>query len=107
MSLFLFRFDLSSLRCSGVATRLSAPGTGRAPVILESSGQGNAGAQGGAGAFVICEICDGFIKDLEQLRTHMQWIHKVGRSDKNCSITLFREMHGWFVIRVHKIRSVF
>lgn len=30
--------------------------------------------------FVICEICDGYIKDLEQLRTHMQWIHKVSGS---------------------------
>lgn len=27
--------------------------------------------------FVICEICDGYIKDLEQLRNHMQWIHKI------------------------------
>lgn len=27
--------------------------------------------------FVICEICDGYIKDLDQLRNHMQWIHKV------------------------------
>ena len=27
--------------------------------------------------FVICEICDGYIKDLEQLRTHMSWVHKV------------------------------
>ncbi|XP_065571028.1 uncharacterized protein LOC136033938 isoform X2 [Artemia franciscana] len=27
--------------------------------------------------FVVCEICDGYIKDLEQLRNHMQWIHKV------------------------------
>ncbi len=26
---------------------------------------------------VICEICDGYIKDLEQLKNHMQWIHKV------------------------------
>ena len=31
----------------------------------------------GKGGFVICEICDGYIKDLEQLRNHMQWIHKV------------------------------
>ncbi|KAH6921414.1 hypothetical protein HPB50_000020 [Hyalomma asiaticum] len=30
-----------------------------------------------ATTFVICEICDGYIKDLEQLRTHMQWLHKV------------------------------
>lgn len=29
------------------------------------------------GTFVMCEICDGYIKDLEQLRTHMHWIHKV------------------------------
>lgn len=27
--------------------------------------------------FVICEICDGYINDLNQLRSHMQWIHKV------------------------------
>ena len=26
---------------------------------------------------VVCEICDGYIRDLEQLRNHMQWIHKV------------------------------
>jgi hypothetical protein len=32
---------------------------------------------GGKGSFVICEICDGYIKDLEQLRNHMMWIHKV------------------------------
>lgn len=28
-------------------------------------------------SFVICEICDGYIKDLAQLRNHMQWMHKV------------------------------
>ena len=27
--------------------------------------------------FVICEVCDGYIKDMDQLRNHMQWIHKV------------------------------
>jgi len=26
---------------------------------------------------VICEVCDGYIKDMDQLRNHMQWIHKV------------------------------
>lgn len=31
----------------------------------------------GKTTFVICEICDGYIKDLDQLRNHMQWIHKV------------------------------
>ncbi|KAH7638911.1 zinc finger protein MEP-1 isoform X2 [Dermatophagoides farinae] len=36
-----------------------------------------AAANNPKGSFVMCEICDGYIKDLEQLRTHMQWIHKV------------------------------
>lgn len=35
------------------------------------------------GAFVMCEICDGYIKDLEQLRSHMHWIHKVCRCNNN------------------------
>lgn len=32
---------------------------------------------GSKASFVICEICDGYIKDLDQLRNHMQWMHKV------------------------------
>ncbi|XP_023950873.1 uncharacterized protein LOC112055106 [Bicyclus anynana] len=47
---------------------------------------------------VICEICDGYIKDLEQLRSHMQWIHKVkihpkmihNRPPLNCQKCEFR-----------------
>ncbi|KFM62639.1 MOG interacting and ectopic P-granules protein 1, partial [Stegodyphus mimosarum] len=27
--------------------------------------------------FVMCEICDSYIKDLEELRSHMNWVHKV------------------------------
>merc|ERR1719167_1193643 len=50
------------------------------------------------GNFVICEICDGYIKDLEQLRNHMQWIHKVkihpkmiyNRPPLNCQKCQFR-----------------
>lgn len=50
------------------------------------------------GGFVICEICDGYIKDLEQLRNHMQWIHKVkihpkmiyNRPPLNCQKCQFR-----------------
>ena len=69
-------------------SRLSIPGN-----RVSSGGGGGAGAaavggglqpatqaghkESGKGTFVICEICDGYIKDLEQLRTHMQWIHKV------------------------------
>lgn len=52
----------------------------------------------GKGSFVICEICDGYIKDLEQLRNHMQWIHKVkihpkmihNRPPLNCQKCQFR-----------------
>ncbi|CAG0895813.1 unnamed protein product [Darwinula stevensoni] len=51
-----------------------------------------------AATFVICEICDGYIKDLEQLRNHMQWIHKVkihpkmihNRPPLNCQKCQFR-----------------
>lgn len=48
--------------------------------------------------FVICEICDGYIRDLEQLRNHMQFIHKVkihpkmihNRPPLNCQKCQFR-----------------
>ncbi|XP_063851399.1 MOG interacting and ectopic P-granules protein 1-like isoform X2 [Scylla paramamosain] len=42
----------------------------------KGSSQGR-GDSGGNPSFVICEICDGYIKDLEQLRNHMNLIHKV------------------------------
>ena len=52
----------------------SSPSTSSTSIVKPGQpGQG----QGGKGNFVICEICDGYIKDLEQLRNHMQWIHKV------------------------------
>ncbi|XP_041971382.1 MOG interacting and ectopic P-granules protein 1-like [Aricia agestis] len=55
-------------------------------------------AQNSKATFVICEICDGYIKDLEQLRNHMQWIHKVkihpkmiyNRPPLNCQKCQFR-----------------
>ncbi|BES98188.1 ZnF_C2H2 [Nesidiocoris tenuis] len=55
-------------------------------------------AGGSKTTFVICEICDGYIKDLEQLRNHMQWIHKVkihpkmiyNRPPLNCQKCQFR-----------------
>lgn len=50
--------------------------------------------------FVICEICDGYIKDLEQLRNHMQWMHKVKVQLGACKIArnflnfcLFLQIH--------------
>lgn len=56
------------------------------------------GSQQSKSSFVICEICDGYIKDLEQLRNHMQWIHKVkihpkmiyNRPPLNCQKCQFR-----------------
>lgn len=44
------------------------------PSQLPKPGQHPSGAKS---SFVICEICDGYIKDLDQLRSHMQMIHKV------------------------------
>ncbi|XP_055383471.1 uncharacterized protein LOC129613441 isoform X2 [Condylostylus longicornis] len=56
------------------------------------------GPPGNKSSFVICEICDGYIKDLEQLRNHMQWMHKVkihpkmifNRPPLNCQKCQFR-----------------
>jgi hypothetical protein len=55
-------------------------------------------AKGSKDNFVICEICDGYIRDLEQLRNHMQFIHKVkihpkmihNRPPLNCQKCQFR-----------------
>jgi len=46
---------------------------------MRSSGASNYGATQNpkSSTFVICEICDGYIKDLGQLKSHMQWTHKV------------------------------
>lgn len=41
------------------------------------TGNSKPGQVNPSGKFVICEICDGLIKDLDQLRNHMQWMHKV------------------------------
>lgn len=52
----------------------SSPSTSKVPPPGMKPGQSPGG---GKAQFVICEICDGYIKDLEQLRNHMQWMHKV------------------------------
>merc|ERR1712223_347449 len=76
-----------------------SPGSkGSSPAPTVKPGQPGAGQGGGKGNFVICEICDGYIKDLEQLRNHMQWIHKVkihpkmiyNRPPLNCQECQFR-----------------
>ncbi|XP_050090905.1 uncharacterized protein LOC126574637 isoform X2 [Anopheles aquasalis] len=55
---------------AGALSKLQSQGTSAV-----KPGQSPTG--GGKTAFVVCEICDGYIKDLDQLRNHMQWIHKV------------------------------
>jgi hypothetical protein len=50
-------------------------------------------------SFVICEICDGYIKDLDQLRNHMQWIHKVKVSVGNKIKELFHTKQTGFYSR--------
>lgn len=71
-----------------------------APTPSPTPSHGKPGRPLGSGkaTFVICEICDGYIKDLEQLRNHMQWIHKVkihpkmiyNRPPLNCQKCQFR-----------------
>lgn len=51
----------------------------------QAAGNAKPGQVNPSGKFVICEICDGLIKDLDQLRNHMQWMHKV----KVTALTLF------------------
>lgn len=75
------------------APKISITPLPRAPQPSSSQSAHNSKA-----TFVICEICDGYIKDLEQLRNHMQWIHKVkihpkmiyNRPPLNCQKCQFR-----------------
>ncbi|XP_030762604.1 MOG interacting and ectopic P-granules protein 1 isoform X2 [Sitophilus oryzae] len=68
-------------------------GTTASPSVTSKPGDTNS-----KNSFVICEICDGYIKDLEQLRNHMQWIHKIkihpkmiyNRPPLNCQKCQFR-----------------
>ncbi|EFN69224.1 MOG interacting and ectopic P-granules protein 1 [Camponotus floridanus] len=85
------------------AKLLSQPSISITPLPRTTSqtsipGTGTSSKSGGKNTFVICEICDGYIKDLEQLRNHMQWIHKVkihpkmiyNRPPLNCQKCQFR-----------------
>lgn len=59
----------TNMAVAGALSKLQAAGTSAV-----KPGQSPSGSKT---AFVVCEICDGYIKDLDQLRNHMQWIHKV------------------------------
>lgn len=63
---------------------------------VPNSSSRNADASNPKGSFVMCEICDGYIKDLEQLRTHMHWIHKV---TKRLTMFLYYNLLILFIYR--------
>ena len=54
------------------------PRGGKAPAAVAATSSNDAN---GKPTFVICEVCDGYLKDLDQLRNHMSFIHKVGLVD--------------------------
>lgn len=64
---------------------------------MQNMKPGQSPTAGGKATFVICEICDGYIKDLDQLRNHMQWIHKV----KVCLAVFY------FILRKFKLSFFF
>ncbi|XP_075163961.1 zinc finger protein MEP-1 [Haematobia irritans] len=87
--------SITPLPRQAAATGGQSPSTSKVPPPGMKPGQNPAG---GKAQFVICEICDGYIKDLEQLRNHMQWMHKVkihpkmiyNRPPLNCQKCQFR-----------------
>lgn len=86
--------SITALPGRGASPSATKKGASPSPTVKP----GQPGAGQGKGNFVICEICDGYIKDLEQLRNHMQWIHKVkihpkmiyNRPPLNCQKCQFR-----------------
>ncbi|XP_012257110.2 uncharacterized protein LOC105686656 isoform X2 [Athalia rosae] len=95
--------NTSSSSKNPAAKLLSQPSISITPLPRSTSqtpnlGSGSSSKSSGKNTFVICEICDGYIKDLEQLRNHMQWIHKVkihpkmiyNRPPLNCQKCQFR-----------------
>lgn len=78
----------------GGARQAAGGAAGNSPMAMKPGQPGGMNK----GGFVICEICDGYIRDLEQLRNHMQWIHKVkihpkmiyNRPPLNCQKCQFR-----------------
>ncbi|XP_039286244.1 MOG interacting and ectopic P-granules protein 1 isoform X2 [Nilaparvata lugens] len=90
----------ASASSSSASASSSAAAMAAAAASASAPTHGKPGRPLGSGkaTFVICEICDGYIKDLELLRNHMQWIHKVkihpkmiyNRPPLNCQKCQFR-----------------
>ncbi|EDW30173.1 GL22463 [Drosophila persimilis] len=76
----------------------ASPSSSKVPQAAAGMKPGQTPTGNNKAQFVICEICDGYIKDLEQLRNHMQWMHKVkihpkmiyNRPPLNCQKCQFR-----------------
>lgn len=99
-----FKSNNPSISITPVGANRGASPAARAPQRAGAPGPVGGGLKPGAPAtgskdnFVICEICDGYIRDLEQLRNHMQFIHKVkihpkmihNRPPLNCQKCQFR-----------------
>lgn len=72
--------------------------SGTTPALQSTQSRPQQQQQQSNPSYVVCEICDGYIKDLDQLRNHMQWIHKVkihpkmihNRPPLNCQKCHFR-----------------
>lgn len=87
--------SITPLPRQGGSALAPSPSSSKMPPVGMKPGQSPAGNKA---QFVICEICDGYIKDLEQLRNHMQWMHKVkihpkmiyNRPPLNCQKCQFR-----------------
>ena len=62
------------------------PRGGKAPAAVAATSGNDAN---GKPTFVICEVCDGYLKDLDQLRNHMSFIHKVGLVDFYWILNIF------------------
>lgn len=86
----------------GNSSGRGAPVDGSIPANLPKPGQHPSGAKS---SFVICEICDGYIKDLDQLRSHMQMIHKVkvsgGRSDRRITSAFVLTEMFYSLLQIH------
>lgn len=68
---------LASMQAAAAAAAAAAAVSSAKPPNAANMKPGQTPPAGSKSSFVICEICDGYIKDLDQLRNHMQWMHKV------------------------------
>ena len=101
--LFIFFQSISkasSLKANNPSISITPVPGGRTSSMAAIGGLKPGAPMTGSGKdnFIICEICDGYIRDLDQLRNHMQFVHKVkihpkmiyNRPPLNCQKCQFR-----------------